>query len=59
MCLWDDRGPKKVHQALEDDILEFIKHAMNVRELFVPASEPNTFTFNPLPLGITLTGECI
>lgn len=33
VCLWDDRGPKKVHQALEDDILEFIKHAQNVSAL--------------------------
>ncbi|KAL4233301.1 Cullin-5 [Mactra antiquata] len=29
VCLWDDKGPQKVHQALQDDILEFIKHAQN------------------------------
>ncbi|XP_052811601.1 cullin-5-like [Mya arenaria] len=27
VCLWDDKGPQKVYQALQDDILEFIKHA--------------------------------
>ncbi|XP_045196668.2 cullin-5-like isoform X1 [Mercenaria mercenaria] len=29
VCLWDDKGPQKVYQALQDDILEFIKHAQN------------------------------
>ncbi|XP_019639152.1 PREDICTED: cullin-5-like isoform X1 [Branchiostoma belcheri] len=27
VCLWDDKGPGKVHKALQDDILEFIKQA--------------------------------
>lgn len=29
VCIWDDKGPQKVHQALQDDILDFIKHAQN------------------------------
>jgi hypothetical protein len=35
VCLWDDKGPQKVYQALQDDILEFIKHAQNVSILEV------------------------
>uniref|UniRef100_UPI00358EEC98 cullin-5 isoform X1 n=1 Tax=Myxine glutinosa TaxID=7769 RepID=UPI00358EEC98 len=27
VCLWDDKGPSKVYQALKEDILEFIKQA--------------------------------
>ncbi|KAH3739397.1 hypothetical protein DPMN_046049 [Dreissena polymorpha] len=27
VCLWDDKGPHKVYEALQYDILEFIKHA--------------------------------
>ncbi|CAI5692701.1 cullin-5-like isoform X2 [Oreochromis aureus] len=27
VCLWDDKGPAKIHQALKDDILDFIKQA--------------------------------
>ncbi|CAE1156957.1 CUL5 [Acanthosepion pharaonis] len=27
VCLWDDKGPQKVYQALQDDILEFIRQA--------------------------------
>jgi cullin-5 len=27
VCLWDEKGATKVHQALEDDILDFIKQA--------------------------------
>ncbi|XP_036876160.2 cullin-5 isoform X1 [Manis javanica] len=27
VCLWDDKGPAKIHQALKEDILEFIKQA--------------------------------
>ena len=27
VCLWDDKGPTKVHQALQEDILSFIKQA--------------------------------
>lgn len=41
VCLWDDKGPAKIHQALKEDILDFIKQAQAVRpepEIFVPAS---------------------
>uniref|UniRef100_A0A671LSJ7 Cullin-5 n=1 Tax=Sinocyclocheilus anshuiensis TaxID=1608454 RepID=A0A671LSJ7_9TELE len=27
VCLWDDKGPSKIHQALKEDILDFIKQA--------------------------------
>uniref|UniRef100_A0A8C2X1N3 Cullin-5 n=1 Tax=Cyclopterus lumpus TaxID=8103 RepID=A0A8C2X1N3_CYCLU len=27
VCLWDDKGPAKIHQALKVDILDFIKQA--------------------------------
>ncbi|GAB1607667.1 cullin-5-like [Argonauta hians] len=27
VCLWDEKGPQKVYQALQDDILEFIRQA--------------------------------
>ncbi|CAB1352311.1 unnamed protein product [Coregonus sp. 'balchen'] len=27
VCLWDDKGPAKIHQALKADILDFIKQA--------------------------------
>ena len=30
VCLWDDKGPAKIHQALKEDILEFIKQAQAV-----------------------------
>jgi len=30
VCLWDDKGPQKMYQALQDDILEFIQHAQSV-----------------------------
>lgn len=30
VCLWDDKGPAKIHQALKEDILDFIKQAQNV-----------------------------
>jgi hypothetical protein len=30
VCLWDDKGPGKIHQALKEDILEFIKQAQAV-----------------------------
>ncbi|CAG2254962.1 cullin-5-like [Mytilus edulis] len=29
VCLWDDKGPQKMYQALQDDILEFIQHAQS------------------------------
>lgn len=31
VCLWDDKGPAKIHQALKEDILDFIKQAQAVR----------------------------
>ena len=30
VCLWDEKGPPKVHQALREDILTFINHAQMV-----------------------------
>lgn len=30
VCLWDDKGPAKIHQALKEDILDFIKQAQAV-----------------------------
>uniref|UniRef100_A0A671R6G8 Cullin-5 n=1 Tax=Sinocyclocheilus anshuiensis TaxID=1608454 RepID=A0A671R6G8_9TELE len=27
VCLWDDKGPAKIHQALKEDILDFIRQA--------------------------------
>jgi len=33
VCLWDDKGPAKIHQALKEDILDFIKQAQAVREI--------------------------
>lgn len=30
VCLWDDKGPAKIHQALKEDILDFIKQAQTV-----------------------------
>ncbi|XP_048768750.1 cullin-5-like [Ostrea edulis] len=27
VCLWDDKGPQKMYKALQDDILDFIRHA--------------------------------
>lgn len=33
VCLWDDKGPAKIHQALKEDILDFIKQAQAVRHL--------------------------
>ena len=36
VCLWDDKGPQKVYQALQDDILEFIRQAQTVSDnLFI------------------------
>lgn len=36
VCLWDDKGPQKVYQALQDDILEFIRQAQAVSDnLFI------------------------
>ena len=32
VCLWDDKGPHKMYQSLQEDILEFIKHAQSVRQ---------------------------
>ncbi len=33
VCLWDDKGATKVHQALQEDILEFITQAQAVSTL--------------------------
>ena len=35
MCLWDDKGPAKIHQALKEDILDFIKQAQAVSSVCV------------------------
>ncbi|XP_040338769.1 cullin-5 [Herpailurus yagouaroundi] len=40
VCLWDDKGPAKIHQALKEDILEFIKQAQAVRRLSTPLGRP-------------------
>lgn len=32
VCLWDERGPPKVKDALKDDIMDFIKRAQQVRQ---------------------------
>lgn len=32
VCLWDDKGPAKIHQALKEDILDFIKQTQVVSE---------------------------
>ncbi|KAL5010455.1 hypothetical protein ScPMuIL_012760 [Solemya velum] len=29
VCLWDNNGPNKLYQALQEDILEFIRHAQS------------------------------
>lgn len=33
VCLWDDKGPAKIHQALKEDILDFIKQAQAVSKV--------------------------
>jgi cullin-5 len=30
VCLWDEKGPPKVKDALRDDIMDFIKRAQQV-----------------------------
>lgn len=35
VCLWDDKGPAKIHQALKEDILDFIKQAQAVSSVCV------------------------
>lgn len=35
VCLWDDKGPAKIHQALKEDILDFIKQAQAVRPVYM------------------------
>ena len=30
VCLWDEKGANKVHQALHEDIIDFIKQAQAV-----------------------------
>lgn len=32
VCLWDDKGPPKLHSALKEDIMNFIQQAQQVRE---------------------------
>lgn len=32
VCLWDDKGPPKLRDALQEDIMDFIKQAQLVRE---------------------------
>lgn len=32
VCLWDDKGPQKMYKALQDDILDFIRHAQAVSD---------------------------
>lgn len=34
VCLWDDKGPQKMYKALQDDILDFIRHAQAVSAFF-------------------------
>jgi hypothetical protein len=36
VCLWDDKGSSKIHQALKEDILEFIKQAQAVSSTCFP-----------------------
>jgi cullin-5 len=33
VCIWDEKGASKVHQALQEDILDFIKQAQAVFQL--------------------------
>ncbi|XP_021330127.2 cullin-5 isoform X3 [Danio rerio] len=35
VCLWDDKGPAKIHQALKEDILDFIKQAQAMENIIV------------------------
>lgn len=43
VCLWDDKGPAKIHQALKEDILDFIKQAQAVSSFYVHVM----LSFNP------------
>lgn len=31
VCLWDEKGPTKVRDALQEDIMDFIRQAQQVR----------------------------
>lgn len=31
VCLWDDKGPPKLRDALQEDIMDFIQQAQQVR----------------------------
>ena len=42
MCLWDDKGPTKVYQALQDDILNFISNAQTVSIISVQTNGNNS-----------------
>lgn len=46
MCLWDDKGPAKIHQALKEDILDFIKQAQAVRRPAFTEMYPCFYTAN-------------
>lgn len=35
VCLWDEKGPPKVKDALKDDIMEFIKEAQQVTNIIL------------------------
>jgi cullin-5 len=37
VCLWDEKGPLKVKEALKDDIMDFIKKAQQVINLILAA----------------------
>lgn len=32
VCLWDDKGPPKLRDALQEDIMDFIQQAQQVRK---------------------------
>lgn len=32
VCLWDDKGPPKLRDALKEDIMDFIQQAQQVRK---------------------------
>lgn len=33
VCLWDDKGPPKLRDALREDIMDFIRQAQQVRKI--------------------------
>lgn len=32
VCLWDDKGPPKLRDALQEDIMDFIQQAQQVKQ---------------------------